>query len=974
MIFIPVFAIGVATLVEHFQSSREHAREVSQQLNVLRSQLNEENVARVRQDLEAVAQMPFIVGAFDAENTRDISDAMVAMRCALTASDASLIYLLNDEGTVVAGTPYNGGKTLVGNNYSFRPYFKKVVESGRPAFYAALGVTTGKRGIYVSVPVKSGADVVGVLVAKLRLDRIDRSLMDCKTPLALVSPDGVVFASNHKNWLYKTVLPITNQRIGELRRSRQFGVQSLSPLGYDFSSHELNLDGDTFHVESIPVISDRWSLKGLFLPPRFNFVMFASAAFLMWFVIVVTSYGYCFYFKLRASKQRYDELAEQSRTFAWEVNADGIYTYVSHVAAKVIGYRPEELIGRLHFFDLHPEEGRAEIIRKAFQVFEKKEVFSDYENAIQTKDGRVIWVSTNGIPLLDSSGKLRGYRGSDTDITHRKTAELERQRSLETLKNIFESMPVGLLVVGKDKVVRQVNSTALDMMNYESKDDVVGHQCHNLLCPAEKGRCPILDLGEDDDHDERSLLCAGGRQIPILKTAVPIKLDGEEVLLEAFVDITDRKEAEETLLRSKKEIETLNENLELQVAISKDLRNQSEAANRAKSKFLANMSHEIRTPMTAILGYTDMLLSDNEIDMTPVQRNEAIETIKRNGQHLLQLINDILDLSKIEAGKADTERVLFSPATILREVISMMHVPAQTKNLSLKVEQIGPIPAEIHSDPTRLRQILINLIGNAIKFTEKGTVRIVTQLISSADDSHCLQFEVVDTGIGMSQRQIAKLFQPFTQADTSTTRKYGGTGLGLIISKRLAEMLGGDIKVTSIPGRQSIFTLTVETGPLDGTQLVDLALEETAFNRQQAKAIVEEPVKLECRILLAEDVLVNQLLIARMLEKVGASVTAVENGSDACRNALAAVEDNNPFDVILMDMQMPVMDGYTATRKLREVNYGGPIIALTAHAMTGDEKKCLEVGCNDYATKPVDRRKLIKKIARCLDMSVKPAP
>ncbi|MEA1952032.1 MAG: ATP-binding protein, partial [Planctomycetota bacterium] len=388
----------------------------------------------------------------------------------------------------------------------------------------------------------------------------------------------------------------------------------------------------------------------------------------------------------------------------------------------------------------------------------------------------------------------------------------------------------------------------------------------------------------------------------------------------------------------------------------------AEAANRSKSEFLANMSHEIRTPMTAILGYANIMLEENVGRAT----QEHVRIIKRNGQYLLQLINDILDLSKIEAGKLEVERITCSPTKVVADVASLMRVRTEAKGLPLEIEYSGAIPETILSDPTRLRQILINLVGNAVKFTETGSVRLLTRLVQSTSKPPCLQFDVIDTGIGMTTEQASKLFQPFTQADTSTTRKFGGTGLGLTISKRLAEMLGGDIAISSEPGKGSTFSVTVETGPLEGVTMLENVAETVAQSRQKVKASTTPTVKLDCRILLAEDGPDNQRLISFVLKKAGAQVTLAENGLIAHDEALAAREAGNPFDIILMDMQMPVMDGYTATRNLRNADYSGPIIALTANAMAGDDEKCRDAGCDDYATKPIDRAKLFATIAQFL--------
>jgi len=380
----------------------------------------------------------------------------------------------------------------------------------------------------------------------------------------------------------------------------------------------------------------------------------------------------------------------------------------------------------------------------------------------------------------------------------------------------------------------------------------------------------------------------------------------------------------------------------------------ADAANRAKSAFLANISHEIRTPMTAILGFSDILLGDT----TRQEANEAARVIKRNGEYLLAIINDILDLSKIETGKFEIMPVICSPGQIVSDVLSTMKVCADAKGLSLSLDYEGDIPENILTDPLSLRQILVNLIGNAIKFTEIGGVRIVLRRVAGADNQPKLNFDIIDTGIGMSEQQIDLLFQPFSQADTSTCRRFGGTGLGLAISRRLAVMLGGDITVHSAVGKGSKFSVTIDTGPLDGIKLVDRPC-QAALDGSQA---LSQEIKLNCRVLLAEDGPDNQRLIAFILRKAGADVTVAENGQEAVNLALEAQRNNRHFDVVLMDMQMPIMDGYQATGSLRNAGYTKPIVALTAQAMLGDYKKCISTGCDGYLTKPINRNELLKAL------------
>jgi signal transduction histidine kinase/DNA-binding NarL/FixJ family response regulator len=415
---------------------------------------------------------------------------------------------------------------------------------------------------------------------------------------------------------------------------------------------------------------------------------------------------------------------------------------------------------------------------------------------------------------------------------------------------------------------------------------------------------------------------------------------------------------EEVLLRTE---ELLRMNSELSTA-----KDRAEAASRAKSEFLANMSHEIRTPMSSILGYADLLLTP---DQSPSQRLNHVNIIRRNGGHLLSIINDVLDLSKIEAGELKVERIECSPTQILTEIASTMRVRATERKLQFVVKVEGLIPKTIHSDPTRLRQILMNLTANAIKFTESGWVRVVARMATPADDP-CprLSFEVTDSGIGINEEQVERLFQPFAQADTSTTRRFGGTGLGLSISRKLARELGGDITVDSKPGRGSQFTLIVDTGPLDGVPMLDRFTEALTGLRPQAGSIA----RISGRILLAEDGSDNRNLLSCYLQSAGGEVTPAENGRIACELELSARQADKPFDLVVLDMQMPELDGYGAASKMRASGFKGPIVALTAHAMADDREKCIRSGCSDYLSKPVDRGRLIQVVAQNMGLTQAP--
>ncbi|NUQ62989.1 MAG: CHASE domain-containing protein [Pirellulales bacterium] len=573
------------------------------------------------------------------------------------------------------------------------------------------------------------------------------------------------------------------------------------------------------------------------------------------------------------------------------------------------------------------------------------------------------------------AGRLTGLAGllitasvtAVTGVTLRRREELrdllvsrtsDLRKTEERYRNLFHESLQGIALADAESgEILDCNKALADMLGRSIEELVGQHQ--RILHPGAEGEMSQTFQEHRNTANgkvlESQLITKAGEIRDVEIKAHTLQLHGKAVLQGFFTDISERKRIERQQAEYTAALEKNNRVME-------ELCRAAEAATRAKSEFLANMSHEIRTPMTAILGFADVLLGEAG-DNAPPHRVEAIRTIQRNGDHLLRLINDILDLSKIEAGKLDIERITCSPAQVLSDVVSLMRVRADAKGLPLALEYDGAVPETIQSDPLRLRQILVNLVGNAVKFTEKGRVRVVARLLRSAAGTTMLQVDVVDTGIGMSRQQIAELFRPFHQADSSTTRKFGGTGLGLTISKRLAEMLGGDLAARSELGKGSTFCVTVATGDLEGVRFVAGPQAAPVQSRQAGSPQGVPPFSAGCRVLFAEDGIDNQRLIAFLLTRAGAKVTLAENGRIACDEALGAEANGEPFDIILMDMQMPVMDGYEATRRLRAEGYQGPIIALTAHAMSGDRQKCLDAGCNDYATKPVDHRRLLATLA-----------
>ncbi|MBL9120484.1 MAG: response regulator [Phycisphaerae bacterium] len=385
----------------------------------------------------------------------------------------------------------------------------------------------------------------------------------------------------------------------------------------------------------------------------------------------------------------------------------------------------------------------------------------------------------------------------------------------------------------------------------------------------------------------------------------------------------------------------------------------AERANRAKSEFLANMSHEVRTPLTSILGFSDLLAEQLGGDASA---REGLETIRRNGRHLLAVINDILDLSKIEAGRMAVEPLPCSPLLLAREVVEFLHDRAEQKGLELSARLVGSVPSIIVSDPLRFRQILLNLAGNALKFTSSGGVHLQLAHDPQAEQ---LLVDVIDTGIGLTPEQADRLFVAFSQAEASTARLHGGTGLGLTISRKLAELLGGNVTLHATGPTGSTFRVRIATGKLPaGTEFISDA-DAIPHDPHGATPPTTLPNALDgLRILLAEDGPDNQRLISFVLRKAGATVDIVGDGQRAVEAVLNARATARPFDLILMDIQMPLMDGFAAARALRTAHVTTPILALTAHAMEGDRIACIEAGCDEYASKPIDRIELIEACRR----------
>ncbi len=542
----------------------------------------------------------------------------------------------------------------------------------------------------------------------------------------------------------------------------------------------------------------------------------------------------------------------------------------------------------------------------------------------------------------------------------------------DRVRAMLDALAEGIAVLDRQGRVVLANERFADSLGAEP-DSLLGRRLATLPWRVENGtpqpgELPweqALDTGQMIKDVRLRIAGPDGRTLTFTVNSAPVtKGTSRRGAVATFDDVSHLEEKNAQLMdamgqlkKSRDQIQRQNRELDAAIRAANE-------ASEAKSRFLASMSHEIRTPMTAILGYSELLLDPGTAEE---QRSSAAQTIQRNGQHLLSLINDILDLSKIEAGKMAVEVVACSPGDILREVASLLSVKAKEKGIGLNVRTEGPIIESMESDPTRLRQVLVNLAGNSIKFTDTGEVNITASMGPPTENGHAvLQFKVSDTGIGMSETQLSRIFTAFTQADNSTARKYGGTGLGLTISRQLTQMLGGDITVASTPGKGSTFTVSITLNALvEEIKLVTPSL-ETPKARASAGSKAEVP-KLDGRALLAEDGKDNQRLISHLLKRTGLTVDIADNGRIAVEMVQEKLDAGEPYDVIFMDLMMPEMDGTQAVRELRSRGMQVPIIALTAHAMSGVREECIAAGFTDYASKPVNRSQLYGAARRALE-------
>lgn len=546
--------------------------------------------------------------------------------------------------------------------------------------------------------------------------------------------------------------------------------------------------------------------------------------------------------------------------------------------------------------------------------------------------------------------------GDRLKVAQRQAVQANQQAldNMKRYRSLFDNAVEGIFQISLNRRFIDVNPAMANMLGYSSPQKMISgvKDALSICYPLEDDLnrvVKVIEEGNEVYEMEARYVGRNGEEgwatstVRIIydKKNNPLHLEG------TFVDITERIE------RERVERESEQARLETEVA---------EASAAAKSQFLANMSHEIRTPLTAIIGYGESLLDDS---LSDAERRESSEVVVRSGQHLLQLINDILDHSKIDADKLDTEVISVNLLTLLNEIKTYFDAKAAAKNIAFNLQYDFPLPSVIETDPTRLKQILINLCSNALKFTDKGSISLHVRCEVLKEQ---LFIKVIDTGIGVKEEQLDKLFDPFAQAAPSIARQYGGTGLGLSISRRLAEMLGGSISASSIYGEGSEFEVIISTGSLNNVTLVR---DRSELHNQRSRLQVATAPRLMGRVMYAEDNEVNRRLIKQLVSRTGASLTLVTNGAEALE---AGTRNGQRFDLILMDIQMPVMDGRDATLALREAGVNTPIVALTANVMAQDIAEYKEAGCNEVMAKPVEKGPFYQLLSRYLEADEEAEP
>ena len=650
---------------------------------------------------------------------------------------------------------------------------------------------------------------------------------------------------------------------------------------------------------------------------------------------------------------------EASGAMVMIFDTEGRVVRCNRACEQVTGYSSHELTGKV-FWDVFIGDSRKAISRGRLEALVTTKAPSAFESEWMTKSGQRRRISFSNTVLIGEEGRVEYVVATGIDITARYQAEMELLKSETQFRSIWQTARAPMCLTDRSGTVLKVNSAFTRMVS-KSAEELCGTDVKALFSPEDQ---PVIGqyhatqfaTGITEPGFERELHFASGRcgVFDVAMTRIDLPNEAPQ-LLTIYREITEYKRVADELARAKEAAECANRDLveanrylEETGRLAQEMAERAEGLSAAKGEFLANMTHEIRTPLNGILGMTDLALQS---DLNPDQR-EYLELVRSSAEALLFLVNDVLDYSKYEAGKLALNRVELSLRAMLREVLKPLGLRASLHSLQFEYVVADDVPDHLIGDPQRLSQILMNLVSNAIKFTHQGKVSISVQRKSISNSKVVLVFSIKDTGIGIAKEKHKSIFEPFTQADGSTTRKYGGTGLGLSIASGLVKMMDGVIWVESELGQGATFHFTAS-----------MELASVAANNGYVTSHLEagEPRKRNMRILLAEDNVVNQRLATHVLQREGHEVALAKSG----REALALLEKGE-FDLVLMDVQMPDLDGLEATARIRELERESgqrlPIVAMTAQAGDSDRDRCLEAGMDAYLTKPVRISELMRMI------------
>lgn len=642
---------------------------------------------------------------------------------------------------------------------------------------------------------------------------------------------------------------------------------------------------------------------------------------------------------MRESQVKYREIVENSNDIILMVQ-DGNLKFVNTKAVELTGYAQEKILDT-PFVELVFSEDRKMVEETYIRQVEGEERLSTHPFRMLKKNGEPFWVEANGKTVV--WGGRPGLLVFMQDISERKWMQDALRESEARFRDIAESMSDWIWEVNSNGVYVYCSVKAEHILGY-SRVEVIGKTPFDFMPPDERER--IRSAISDIVKEKRAIrnletwnLTKDGRLVCLLTNGAPI-LDENDKLIGyrgVYSDITERKQAE-------KELAETNRQLEKAIEKTNEMAMEADKANQAKSEFLANMSHEIRTPMNAVLGFADMLL-DTSLNE---EQTDYIGTIRRSGESLLSLINDILDFSKIEAGQLDFEEIDFDPELLAYDVCQLIRPRIESKSIEVLCRIGDNLPSMVRGDPTRYRQVLINLMGNAPKFTESGEIELTLDVDEEEQDRIKLHAKIRDTGIGIPKDKLSAIFEPFKQADGSTTRKYGGTGLGLSICKKFSELMGGEVWAEQPPNQMpgSVFHFTAWLGKAEKKGVKRY----TSVNLSNKK------------VLIVDDNQNNLDLLTNFLESVGMHVIVFTSSEKVVPALREAFEDENPFDLCISDIQMPGMDGYDVAKQIRNLKtsiHSIPLLALSS-LMERDAKKCEEAGFDGFLSKPVRREKLYK--------------